>query len=237
MDGSTRPGRSRPRRVKPRTTCALAVFGGAYGVAHVLGRTWSSTPAERRSARPGDELVVHPTLVTNHAITIDAPAECVWPWLVQMGWHRGGWYTARWVDRLLFPANHASADRIVAELQHLGLGDSVPDGPPETQCGFVVARMERDRTLVLHSREHLPLSWRARFAASMNWSWTFSLDALDGGRTRLLIRSRAALAPRWIAALYWMALPTDFVMARQMLQGIRRRAELTVVAPDLLGAT
>ena len=40
--------------------------------------------------------------VTNHAITIDAPPEDVWPWMVQMGWGRGGWYTARWVDRLLF---------------------------------------------------------------------------------------------------------------------------------------
>jgi len=222
--------------MRPRQACAVAALGGAYAVAHASGRTWGSTSAERRRAQPGDDLVAQPTLVTNHAITIAAPAECVWPWLVQMGWHRGGWYTARWVDRVFFPANDASADRIVPELQQLDVGDSVPDGPPEAQCAFLVSEIERNHALVLHSREHLPLSWRERFAASMNWSWTFSLESLAGGRTRLLVRSRAALAPRWIAVLYWIAIPTDFVMARQMLHGIRRRAELTFVAPDLVGS-
>ena len=70
-------------------------------------------PAERAAALPGDELVVDPQIVCTHAVTIAAGADRIWPWLVQMGWHRGGWYTARWVDRLLFPANRASADRIL----------------------------------------------------------------------------------------------------------------------------
>jgi hypothetical protein len=47
---------------------------------------------------PGDDIGPDPQVVTNHAITIDAPPESVWPWLVQMGWHPAGWCTARWVD-------------------------------------------------------------------------------------------------------------------------------------------
>jgi hypothetical protein len=87
---------------------------GAVAAGQWLGRTSGSTRAERRRPLPGDELVDHPVLVTNHAVTIPAPPERVWPWLVQMGWHRGGWYTARWVDRLLFPANRPSATELVA---------------------------------------------------------------------------------------------------------------------------
>jgi len=65
------------------------------GAAQWLGRTAGSTRAERRRSFPGDQLVAHPSVVTAHATTIPAPPERVWPWLQQVGWHRGGWYTAR----------------------------------------------------------------------------------------------------------------------------------------------
>ncbi len=75
---------------------------GAVGVAAVaeavmihLGRTYGSTAAERAATLPGDGIVGDPSVVTDHAITIDAPPAAVWPWLVQMGWGRGGWYTRR----------------------------------------------------------------------------------------------------------------------------------------------
>ena len=81
-----------------------------------LGCTFGSVPAERLASLPGDDLIAAPTVQTDHAITIDAPPAAVWPWLLQMGWGRAGWYTARWVDRLLFPANSASGDWIVPGL-------------------------------------------------------------------------------------------------------------------------
>ena len=84
----------------------------------------------------------------------------MWPWLVQMGWHRAGWYTARWVDKLLFPLNWPSANRIIPELQHIDVGDFIPDGAPETKCGLIVERLERGSAVALHSTSHLPLSWR-----------------------------------------------------------------------------
>jgi hypothetical protein len=104
------------QRVPLRPTVALAV-GAALVAGQWLGRTSGSTRAERRRRLPGDDLVDHPTVVTNHAVTIAAPPDRVWPWLVQMGWHRAGWYIPRWVDRLLFPANWTSATRLLRELQ------------------------------------------------------------------------------------------------------------------------
>src|SRR5690242_10894110 len=126
-----------------RTLVALAVAAGAYAIVHRFGRAWGATAAERRAVLPGDGLVPRPLLATTHATTLAAPPATVWPWLVQMGWHRGGWYTARWVDRLLFPANRPSARTILPELQGLRVGDFVPDGPPETGCGFVNRKSTR----------------------------------------------------------------------------------------------
>jgi hypothetical protein len=208
-----------------------AVGAGAAVAAEValvrLGRSYGSTAAERAAALPGDETVAAPTSVTDHAVTIDAPPSCVWPWLLQMGWHRGGWYTARWVDRLLFPANWASADEIVDELQAIEVGSFIPDGAPETGCGLVVERLDAERAMVLHSTSHLPRSWRDRGIADIDWSWAFVLTPLDhGSRTRFHFRSRWVATPWWMtAAARYGLVPADFVMARDMLRGVRERAE------------
>jgi hypothetical protein len=163
--------------------------------------------------------------VTDHAVTVDAPPSAVWPWLLQMGWGRGGWYTARWVDRLLFPANGPSADDIIPDLQGLSIGDFIPDGPPETECGMIVEQLEPERALVLHSNSHLPLSWRER--AELDWSWAFVLHPLDDGRrTRFHFRSRWTTAPWWFTLGGWLVVvPADFVMSRAMLRGVKERAE------------
>jgi hypothetical protein len=154
---------------------------------------------------PGDELVDDPTVVTNHAITIPAQVDQVWPWLVQMGWHRGGWYTARWVDRLLFPANRPSAAQLVPDLQRpLAVGDRIPDGPPGT-AWFVIEHVDPPRLLVLHSTTHVPAAWRARLGASIDWTWTFTLSGTPAG-TRLLLRTRGRTRPWWLTAAYVMAL-------------------------------
>jgi hypothetical protein len=145
-----------------------------------------------------------------------------------MGWGRGQWYTARWVDRLLFPANGPSAERLVARWQDLAVGDRVLDGSPGMACAFVVEQLEPARHLVLRSHEHLPPGWAERYGAAMDWTWQFVLDELPGGRTRFLLRSRFRLEPRWVETLYLaLVVPADFVMARQMLRGVKRRAERT----------
>lgn len=214
--------------MKRRTlaTAGIAAAAIAYGELQWLGRTYGATPAERRRRLPGDDLCARPQAQTTHGITIDAPASHVWPWLVQMGWGRGQWYTARWVDRLLFPANGPSADHLHPEWQDLAVGDRVLDGSPEMDCAFVVAILEPRRHLVLHSREHLPPQWAERYHASIDWSWAFVLDELPGGRTRFVFRSRLRLEPRWVEAFYLATIvPADFVMSRQMMRGLKTRVE------------
>jgi hypothetical protein len=218
----------RRRGLRRRRRRRIAIIAGAIGTIAAgqwLGRTAGSTPAERRQPLPGDELVDHPSVVTNHATTIQASPGKVWPWLVQMGWHRGGWYTPRLIDRLLFPGNWPSATHLVPELQRpLQVGDRIPDGPPGT-AWFAVERVDPPKLLVLHSTTHLPASWRVRLGAAIDWSWTFTLVGTGDGGTRLLLRVRGRTRPWWLTASYVAALvPADYVMASGMLAGIRRRA-------------
>ena len=175
---------------------------------------------------PGDDVVPGARLVTNHAVSIRAPAADVWPWLVQMGWHRGGWYTYRWVDRLLFPANAPSADSILPEWQGLQVGDHIPDGAPETGCFFKVEFLDPNKAMVLRSWTHLPGQMRRSPRYRLDWTWAFSLDEVDETNTRMLFRTRANLAPAWLRFAYHLFLvPADFVMGRSMCLGVKIRAE------------
>ena len=212
--------------VKRSVIAGAAVAIEGYAALQWLGRSYGATRDERSRRLPGDALVARADFQTTHAITIDAPPEAVWPWLVQMGWGRAQWYTARWVDRLLFPKNGPSADVVVPELQHLEVGDRILDGPPEAQCAFVVDALDPNRHLVLHSTDHLPPGWAERYGASIDFTWAFVLGDLGDGRCRFVFRSRCRLQPRWVRAVYvGMMVPADFVMARQMLRGVKARAE------------
>jgi hypothetical protein len=207
-----------------RYVAGAALVG--YGVVYVLGRRFGSTCRERRAPLPGDDVVAQPNLVTDHAITVDAAPEAVWPWLTQMGWHRGGYYTPRWVDRLLFPRNWPSLDHLdPALVRDLAAGDTIPDGEPGT-AWFEVEEVHAPYTLVLHSTTHLPGTWRDRFGAAIDWTWTFRLTPLPDARTRLHLRVRGRTAPRWLTVCYHAAIvPADLVMAAGMLRGIKERAQ------------
>ena len=178
------------------------------------------------SIHPGDELIDHPRLVTNHAATIQAAAHDVWPWLVQMGWQRAGWYTYRWVDRALFPANAPSASSILPEYQNLNVGDRIPDGPPEANCFYEVELLEPAKMLVLRSWTHLPQALRRNPRNGMEWTWAFYLDEISERETRFIFRVRGNLNPLWLRVLYHaLVVPADFVMGRSMSRGLAKRAE------------
>jgi hypothetical protein len=193
--------------------------GGLPGAARQLAN-WGSTGCERGSVLPGDELVPEPAIVTTLATTVDATAEDVWRWLVQIGQDRGGMYSYDWLENLFGLRIH-SADRIREEWQHLAPGDRVRlvrkgwlglnDG-----LALPVARVEPGRAIVL--REKPPAQpWDA--------IWSFHIVPLGPGRCRLISRARSA-RPHGAARLAARVMsPVTLMMTRRMLLGIKRRAE------------
>ena len=129
----------------------------------------------------------------NHGITIQARPVEIWPWLSRMGWHLGGSYTSHWVDRLIFPENWASLERLDPHLvRGLRIGDVIPDGKPGTAY-FRVARVEPPHLLVLRSQTHLPPGWAEKYGARITWTWTVHLTELPDASTRLHLRVRGQM--------------------------------------------
>lgn len=211
--------------MRTRTGIALGAIAG-YTALQLLGRRSGSTSKERAAAMTGDDLVCRPQMRTDHAVTINAPPAEVWPWLTQMGWHLGGWYTPPWVDQLLFPDNWAALNHLDPHLMRdLHVGDTIPDGPPGT-AQYVVAQVEPPHRLVLHSTTHIPPGWDTRFGVEFAWTWSIHLTPLPEGRTRMHLRVRGRGRPWWFIGMYVAALiPADYVMATGMLRGLRRRVE------------
>ena len=174
---------------------ALAAAALAGVAAEAWVRRSRATPAERRGAVAGDELLTAPLRQATRATTIAAPAEAVWPWLVQMGFptRRAGWYTPYWMDRLLFGIRARSAERIVPELQHLALGDVVSDSDSGASF-FTVARLDPGRALVLRSHTHpLPIYL---MRVGFGFGDVVQAGAMLGGiRRRAEGRTRYASAP------------------------------------------
>jgi hypothetical protein len=215
------------RRSKSPVRIALAALGAAatpIGLALRFGRRSGVSTEELHRALPGDGLVGDPQFVTDRALTIHAPVAAVWPWIVQMGYHRGGWYTNAALDRLIWHIDNPSEDRIVPEYQRLAVGDIVPDGPAGT-AWWKVAALEPDRAVVYldDAGSHIP---------GVSGSWAFVVDPLDAHTTRLHVRYRSTFCPtpRMVLLSRLLIGPADFVMIGQTLRGIKRRAERAVGA-------
>jgi len=175
-------------------------------------RKWGATEAEATRPMPGDDEVKQPMQVTTRAVTVNARAADVWPWLVQMGYRRGGMYSYDWIDRRLGILDQPSANRIIPEFQRLEAGDVIPMGKPPS---WPVKAIERNRMLLIVINE-----------PNAQVTWCFMLDEIADRQTRLVlrVRNRLAMSPLLLLSLPIM-LPGEFLMVRKMLLGIKQRAE------------
>ena len=234
--------------LKTAVVSAAVVTAGA--ATRQWWRRWGVDPVEARTALPGDDLVPEAEAVDTRGITIAAPPDEVWPWLVQMGYHRAGWYSYDTIDM-----NRPSVDSIVPEWQSLAVGDVVRTHPGG---GFEVKVVEPGRSLVLYNdtatlaaqesaaaegaTEAMPGNLQAAGAFLGNAgpefaaSWAFVLEPVPEG-TRLVERFRARVAG---GPAPWLLQPVlgfgVFLMTRRQMLGIRSRAERLGAARTTLEA-
>ena len=232
--------------MKNKICAAVIALFTAEKIIRRLGQRWGATDEEFHAPLIGDDVIPHPMLETTHAITIKADAATIWPWLVQMGYHRGGWYSDVWwgtlLEEKLFiwtePPDQrqehpkASATRILPEFQSLAVGDIIPDGP-KGSAFFTVWQIVPEHALVLYSTTHLehltPHRWQSHPQATKGeFSWTFALQPIAAAQTRLLIRTRANVSPRWTRLLEPLFFAADFAIVRQILRNLKARIENSV---------
>ena len=188
---------------------ATVVLTGYITVIGPWQRRWGASDEDIRRPMPGDELLRREAPSTTRAITIDAAPRDVFPWLLQIGYGRGGWYSYDWIDN----DGRRSIDRIDPALQVLSVGDRIEMLPG---FGPVV------REIV---PEHHVLS------GGDNDTWCLLIQALPDGRSRLLSRWRQDW-PKTLGTKVWTMVcdPGAFVMEQTMLRTIRDLSERHVPA-------
>ena len=196
-------------------------FGAAAAAAAAAAYTWLVRPWHMRwgatrkdldRPMPLDELVEKPNYISTRAVTVNAPASSVWPWLVQMGeLPRAGFYTYAWIERLVGMRVENASD-ILADFQELKPGDRL-----DRSGQLVVKAIDKPRYLVLGPPAGVP---------SSNATWAIELVPESETTTRLISRIRARIAPN-VRGNFWRALldPGQFLMERKWLLGVKARAE------------
>ena len=197
---------------------------------------WGANDEEVSSPLPGDNLAPKARMNSTRAITINAPADKIWPWLVQIGYQRAGWYSYDKLEALAGVADFAegrSARRILPQFQGLKIGDKIP-AAPEPYVTFTVKELDPQKALVLFSHLNpitgisLPEDEPAR-GLVMDGSWAFILKPAGPDKTRLVFRFRAAYSPVWVFEPFARLVfePLIFIMEQKMLRGIKKRVEST----------
>jgi hypothetical protein len=185
---------------------ALLVF--YFGGLRDWQMTWGATEEEVNRYMAGDELLIEPALNATRVVEIEAPPEQVWPWLVQMGYGRGGLYSFGRLDNGGMP----SADRIILEYQDLAVGDLVLPT-------LKVAEVVTNKSMLWVFQEGAG-PWE-----DATWSW--GLYPTDSGHTRLVSRLRQQYSfdsPQ--EAFTWVIIdPLEIFLMRTTLLGIKHRVE------------
>jgi hypothetical protein len=175
--------------------------------------TWGATADEVRRPLPSDDVVPNPTFNATRAITIAARPEHIWPWLLQVGVKRAGWYSYDLLDNLGRP----SAREIIPTLQQVAVGEVVPLSPDGKQGVHILA---------------LDLPRSMTWGTLPDTTWLWFLEPQADGTTRLITRIRARY--RWLSPTIAFSLLVEFAdiwMIRKMLVNLRERAEALSLAP------
>jgi len=212
--------------IAQRLAPLLALVGAYALVVRPRMLRSGATDEEVGRAFPGPDLIPDGERSATMAVTIAAPPARVWPWLVQMGTDRGGWYSWDRLDNW----GRTSVERIHPEWQGISLGDRLA-GTPDGSQSWEVAALEPERflglrmSLDLRGRPYDPAAGRPRFYTDSLWG--FQLEELSGGRTRLVVSGYWALRPRWLQPMLSFALlePSHWIMQTRQFQNLRRRAE------------
>jgi hypothetical protein len=213
------------------TAVAFEALAAAYSFVLLPRlRRWGATAEEMSRPLPGDELIPEPLYATTRAITVRAPAEAVFPWLVQIGQNRGGFYTYDALENLLKLDIH-SADRIHPEWQDVQPGSDYMSLDPEHTMKLTVVELDTPRAFVVRTGgpDEAPQEPGDFFKGEIAASWAFIVQPLSQTTSRLLIRWRASwqeTVPAAFARAFLLE-PAHFIMEEGMLRGIRDRAERT----------
>jgi hypothetical protein len=195
------------------------------GMLRMFVRDLGAAMPDDDRALPGDELLARPRAAATDAIDIEAPVAQVWPWLVQMGCRRGGWYSYDALDNGGIP----SAWRIIPELQGLAVGDLVPATPGDSG-GFAVLRIDAPRTLVLGSPALAPGRPHPQQFGMLGQdylaTWAFVVEPIGPAATHLVVRVRGEHDPGVRAKVMSGALlAVHGAMEHAQLVNLKHRAE------------
>lgn len=179
--------------------------------------TWGATDAEISKPLPGDDLVPNAHSVVTHAITINAPPSAVWPWLLQLGQERGGFYSYQRLENLIGCDIH-NVYAIDPALQIRETGERVSLGAPEGFPHYIVNAIANEHALVLYGED-----------PALRTTWQFVVEHAGTNETRLLVRSRFHRSPGFGAWLAYAVVvpPAHFIMEHRMMLTIKRLAEST----------
>jgi len=169
---------------------------------------WGATDAEVNRSMPGDEIVSKPSFNATRAVTIHAPAQNIYPWIVQMGVTRAGWYSYDLLDNL----GGRSAESLLPEHQNIQVGDLIPTSPNGKQ-GMSVKYFRKNK-------------WILWWDKKGDTTWVWEIRPEGGGNSRLITRVRAKY--RLFSSAVLFNLLTEFfdiLMMRKSMLGIKRRAE------------
>jgi len=189
---------------------------------------WGATDEEVAGPYPGAELVPEGKRSPTMAVTINATPEQVWPWLVQMGWGRGGWYFWDLLDN----AGRRSATEVHPEWQNLAVGDQLKFWAlGRVMDAYRVAVIEPNRLLGLYGYTDLRGRWLDPNAATVvllhGGTVGFLLNELPDGRTRLVISGYQAFRPRWVERFIasWLLISLSWPMQARMMAVLKRNIE------------